>query len=198
MKNNIWNFELKVFNIRDNNFAEKYYAWLKCLEEYVCSRMEIISDSTAREINKEDYFIEEYYKMEQHQFPKFLKDFMTAISNSRFYKKSADKLMKCLPEYAERYCTLNWQTNTGSRRESIDETMYNIMNYGVNLGIIEHYQSDTRKAICIDWECRKVWIERGWKAKCGYEPLVNTYKTPKYMQPLIDKLFIDYDNWMKE
>ena len=136
--------------------------------------------------------------MLQTYFPPFLKQFLNEFAETKFYKKTLEKL-KFDDESIENFYYFDWEAPRldAFKRWTDKEKINSLLEYGI-FGIIPHYQHDELKTIVIDFKNKEAYLERGLATQ-PYASYVLKHKQeiPKYMQPLIDKLWVDYDNYIR-
>lgn len=141
-------------------------------------------------MNDEDYI--------HYTFPQFLKDFLIELADTKFYKKSFDSRHFFDEGYElPSYLYFDWECL--SNKKFNPETIIDDLLVKSRYGDIPHYKGDKLKTVTIDFKNKHAYIERGWATEyyASYV-LSKEYTIPKYMQPLIDKLFEDYDRYIEE
>lgn len=135
--------------------------------------------------------------MLQTYFPSFLKQFLNELAKTKFYKKTLEK-RKWDDESIENFYYFDWEAPRLSPydRWTDEEKINSLLEYGI-FGTIPYYQHDELKVIVIDFRNKEAYLERGIATKpfASYV-LKHKQEIPKYMQPLIDKLWVDYDNYI--
>lgn len=194
------NIKLETFNFLENDFDKKFNDYKERLKNH------FYNDENAQINEKGNKYwfgnsyadeLIDYYSMLQHQFPQFLKDFLSEFVKTKFFKKYYEDYKEFCPNYAD-YCLANWQTS-GNRHQSNFNDITNIFEDWVNFGEIPRYQGDEFCAIHIDFQAKKAEVIRGYAVGLYASRVLKNYRpVPKYMQPLVDKLFLDYENWKKE
>lgn len=145
----------------------------------------------------------EYLEMLHHSFPDFLKEFLNNFVKTKFYKKAYKKARSYADEYnfkVDDYFLVDWGCLTLSSSKSYtNEELINGLLEKSQFGLIPHYQYDELKVIVLDFKNKEAHIEQGYAVQ-HYASYVLKHRRPipKYMQPLIDKLWKDYDEYTKE
>lgn len=136
--------------------------------------------------------------MLQTYFPSFLKQFLNEFAVTKFYKKTLEN-RSSMDGSIEYYYFFDWECLDLSSYKSYsnDELIDGLLRVG-RFGEIPSYQHDELKAIVIDFRNKEAYLERGLATKpyASYV-LKHRQEIPKYMQPLIDKLWVDYDNYIR-
>lgn len=135
--------------------------------------------------------------MLQTYFPDFLKQFLNEFAETKFYKKTLEK-RKCSDDTIENYYYFDWECPDLSfyKNHSNDELIEGLLRIGI-FGSIPHYQYDELKVIVINFRRKEAYLERG----IATEPyaryvLKHRQEIPKYMYPLINKLWKDYNDYI--
>ena len=153
-------------------------------------------ETPSERIDKETR--EEIAKKLHNQFPQFLKNFLNELAKTRFYKKTlADRKWgyENLANIDDMFF-MDWEclSNKVYNKETIIDDMLVRSRYGLS----PNYKGDKLVMININFRDKKAHLERGWAV--GYyasRVLSKDYDIPKYMRPLVNKLFSDYDEYMK-
>lgn len=191
-----YNIYLETFDFREPDFVEKFNAYKDDLTNKLYKDMPRNKDG-SRPCNTYCDQLIDYYTMEQHQYPTFLKKFLSKFVQTKFFAKSYNDYKESYPDY-EDYCYANWYTS-GSRANTVFDNINNIFNSWVEFGDIPRYQYDSLKAIHIDFVNREAHIVTGWAvAPYASRIIKNERKLQRYMVPLVEKLFKDYDKWKKD
>ena len=143
-----------------------------------------------------DDFLE---NMLQNYFPSFLKKFLNEFAETKFYKKTLEE-RKYTHYPIENYCYFDWKAPRLSSYKSYtdEERINSLLEYGI-FGSIPHYQYDQLKVIVIDFKNKEAYLERGYAVKPYASYVISKrQEIPKYMKPLLDKLWVDYDEYIKE
>ena len=193
------NVELKTFNFLDKDFDEKfsnYKDWLRhCFYNKENKQIEKGRTFWTHNVYSDDLI--EYYEMIQHQYPQFLKDFLSAFVKTRFFAKYYKEYKEAYPDYAD-YCLANWWVS-GSRHNSEFDNINNIFVNSVEFGEIPRYEGDKYCAIILNFKTKEAKVARGWAVGAWASKVLKKYSpVPKYMKPIVDKLFNDFDTWAKE
>lgn len=147
-------------------------------------------------------FKKEVEEMLHNKFPRFLKDFLNEFVKTRFFQKTYKSRKEYVDAYdykVEDYYLVDWECPKLSPyiRHSDEVKIESLLNVG-KFGLIPHYQHDELKAIIIDFKKKEAYIEEGLAVEpYAYRVISHKRNIPKYMQPLINKLWIDYDNYIK-
>ena len=194
--------ELEIFEFWNNpNFDKQYYDYCKRVEEWELNNYEsyIGEDGNKRYImDSKVHKMSEWLKSTEHQFPKFIKDFMEYFITTKFMKNTMDKygLHNSFGVYD--CASMGWRTYSGDKREPLSDTIHNILYDCFDIGMTPHYQGDHEKVVHINFKEKTAIIKRGYAVGLyGSKVIENKYPIPKYMQPQIDKLFADYDEYIK-
>ena len=143
-------------------------------------------------------FKKEVEEMLHNKFPRFLKDFLNEFVKTKFFQKtykSRKEYVDCYEYKVEDYYLVDWECPKlfPNNRYSDEEKIESLLNVG-KFGLIPHYQHDELKAIVIDFKNKEAYLEEGLAVGLWASRVVMTKRNiPKYMQPLIDELFIRYD-----
>ena len=150
------------------------------------------------QVDKE--FEEELKNMLQTKFPSFFKKFLNEFAETKFYKKTLEKRQWGYGDVTDYSYFFDWKAPRLSpyKAWTDGEKLNSLLEYGI-FGAIPHYQYDELKVIVIDFKNKEAYLERGMATK-PYASYVLKHKQeiPKYMKPLIEQLWIDYDNYIKE
>lgn len=142
---------------------------------------------------------EEVSEMLHNRFPDFLKEFLNSFVKTKFYKKAYEKARSYADEFnfkIDDYFLVDWECLISNVNEkNIIDGLLKRSQYG----LIPHYQYDELKVIVLDFEHKEAHLEQGYAVQ-PYASYVLKHRReiPKYMQPLIDKLWKDYDEYMKD
>ena len=135
--------------------------------------------------------------MLHNKFPRFLKDFLNEFANTKFYAKTKEDKKWGYEELPD-YFAFDWKCELLSpfKEYTDEEKVQSLLELGT-FGSIPRYQYDELKVIVIDFKNKEAYLERGMATKL-YASYVLKHKQeiPKYMQPLINKLWADYDEYM--
>ena len=151
--------------------------------------------------NAEAEFKEEVNSKLHNKFPRFLKDFLNDFVKTKFFQKPYKLRKEWIDVYeykVEDFFIVDWECPTLSPyKEHTDEKLISaILTVGV-FGEIPHYQHDELKIIVIDFKNKEAYLERGLAIKpYARYVLKHKLKIPNYMQPLINKLWADYDDYI--
>lgn len=141
---------------------------------------------------------EELLNMLHTDFPIFLKNFLNEFAETKFYKKTLED-RKLNIDGIENYYYFDWECPTLSpfNRYTNEVKINALLKIGI-FGAIPHYQYDKLKVIVIDFKNKEAYLERGFATEpyASYV-LKKRFGIPKYMKPLIEKLFKEYDDYMK-
>lgn len=141
-------------------------------------------------------------KFGQFAYPQFIKDFLVSMSNTRLFNKWAETHLSCsfdeelLFTKENRWLLFGYRFKDHKPFEAF-KTQSPIVD-DLLFGDCGYYQYETIKAVGINFEEKRSWILEGfcvgpWCSAAKQR----TRPVPKYMQPIIDKLFKDYDEWVK-
>lgn len=158
---------------------------------------------TEEEINKSLEYANEQLKKEmgemlQSYFPEFLKEFLNKFAETRFYKKTLEDRTFDDDNIAN-YYYMDWECPILSpySKHSNEELINGLLEVGV-FGSIPHYQYDILKVIVINFKDKEAHLETGYAVQPYASYVLKSKRNiPKYMQPLIDKLFRDYDEYIE-
>lgn len=195
------NVKLEVFNFLDKNFQKRFNDYKNRLNKYFFNDDNKEIDKDGRTIwfaNSYASDLIEYYSMTQHQYPDFLKNFLNKFVKTNFYKRKYEEYKDFYPDYAD-YCYANWQTN-GNRHFNTDfDDINNLFQDWAVFGAIPRYQYDTLCAIQIDFKNKKAEVVRGYAvAPYASRVLKKYYPVPKYMKPIVEELFEEFEKWKEE
>lgn len=148
-------------------------------------------------------FKEEVENMLHNKFPRFLKDFLNEFVKTKFFQKvykDRKEYADCYEYKVEDYYLVDYEAPllTPYFRYTDDKKLKSLLKFG-KFGMIPHYQYDELKVIVLDFKNKEAYLEEGMATKpyASYV-LKHKRKTPKYMQPLIDKLWSDYDDYINK
>ena len=194
--------ELKIFDYKSPSFDKEYYDYIEEVDkwEYQTGKPVICSNGQEGRIPCEkSYAMAQWLKSEVHQFPKFIKDFMEYLLTTPFFKNKVSKISFKNPFNEYDCACVHWQTFTGDRRECLSDTIYNMLNDGVAFGEVSYYQGDRETVVYINFKNKFAEIRRGYATGLYASKVIrNKYPIPKYMQPRIEQLFKDYEDYVKE
>ena len=195
-----YDIKLETFNFLENDFNEKFNDYKERLKNCFYNDETALIDKDGKKYWTGNIYatqLIDYYSMLQHQFPQFLKDFLSEFVKTKFFKKYYTQYKEFYSDYAD-YCLANWQTS-GSRNNTEFDNINNMFKSWVCFGEIPHYKEDALCAIRIDFQARKAEVVNGYAVGFYASKILKNYRpVPKYMQPLVDKLFLDYENWAME
>lgn len=191
------NVELKIFDFTQPDFDEKfdeYKEWLyNCFynEDTRLSDKSWVSNFYANELI-------ENYGMLQHQYPDFLKEFLSKFVKTRFFKKYYDEYKGSYPELPD-YCLANWQVMTGNGHFVYGKQEIEfVFKDWVTFGEIPTYKHDELCAIRLNFAKKQAEVVRGLAVGYWASKVVKKGRpVPKYMQPIVDKVFADFEEWNK-
>jgi len=137
-----------------------------------------------------------------NQFPQFLKDFLNDFVQSNFFKgvyeeQQTDEEKKYMKENNKFYLACDWEFED----ENIDIILKNNSKiFGdCSFGKLGFYQYDTVCSIIINFEEKTARTERGYCfGSYGTGRRITRRTSPKYMQPLLQRLFEQYDGWAQK
>lgn len=165
--------------------------------EFICD-----GDKQKVVVNYNRYFMtnnDSFVDMLQTYFPPFLQQFLNKFAVTKFYKKTLENRRSSIDESIEYYYFFDWECLDLSPYKSYSnyEKVKGLLRVG-RFGLIPNYQHDELKTIVIDFRNKEAYLERGLAIKpyASYV-LKHRQEIPKYMQPLIDKLWVDYDNYIR-
>lgn len=145
---------------------------------------------------------EEIAEMLHNDFPEFLKEFLNAFVKTRFYKKQYEESVKTYKDYNVKfddYFRVDWECPilSSNKNYTNEELVNGLLEVGV-FGTIPHYQYDELKVIVINFKDKEAHLETGYAVQPYASYVLKSKRNiPKYMQPLIDKLFRDYDEYIE-
>lgn len=153
---------------------------------------------TKEEIDKE--FQKELEEMLQTKFPSFLKKFLNEFAKTKFYKKTLEKRQWGYGDVTDYSYFFDWEAPRLSpyKAWTDEEKINSLLEYG-RFGLIPRYQHDELKVIVINFKIKEAYLERGIATQpyASYI-LKHRQEIPKYMQPLINKLWQDYDDYVSK
>jgi hypothetical protein len=194
--------ELEIFDFKDEDFDKKYYDYCHRVDKWELDNYESYINKEGKQtwtMNPEIYSKAEWLKAPEHQFPKFIKDFMEYLLTSSFLKKIVEQRGDKNPFGNYDCVTMGWLTYAGNKRECLSDTIHNILFDSVGIGDNAHYQGDHEKIVYINFRKKFAEIRRGYAAGLWASKIIeNTFSIPKYMRPIVDRLFEEYDEYIKE
>ena len=189
------NVELKIFDFTQPDFDEKFKEYKDWLDSCFYNEDTRLSDNSwVSNIYAKELI--ENYTMFQHQYPEFLKEFLSNFVKTKFFKKYYDEYRESYPDLPD-YCLANWSIkslNCYADRDCITK----IFSCWVEFGEIPHYAGDKLCAIKINFKEKKAEVVRGYAVGLYASRILKESRPiPKYMQPIVDKLFEDFEEWNK-